>query len=141
MRDATILALSDNASWLGNLWTELKPRGGLRLVTASSIENACALVDCAGARLIVVDWRAENTSYEKIDSLLWANSTLRHPAAVVVVSEEYDPEQALSLYQMGVDEYLGLSHHADRVAPILNRFLNGARTQTGLPVRKTVEAA
>ena len=140
MRDVTILAMSDDASWLGNLWTELKPRGGLRLVTASSIEDACALVDCADARLIVVDWRTETISYEKLDALLWANSTLRHPAAVVVVSANYQPDQALSLYQMGVDEYLGMSHHADQVAPILSGLLRGPCTQPVPVVQRAAEA-
>lgn len=131
MRDVTILALSDDASWLGHLWSELKPKGGLRLVTVSSIEDACALVDCAGARLIVVDWRAGNLSYDKMDALLWANSTLRHPAAVVVVSDSYQPDQALSLYQMGVDEYLGMPDHADRMAAILSGFLGRPHAQPG----------
>lgn len=140
MRDVTILALSDDASWLGHLWSELKPRGGLRLVTASSIEDACALVDCAGARLIVVDWRAENLSYDKMDALLWANSTLRHPAAVVVVSDSYQPDQALSLYQMGVDEYLGMPDHADRMAAILSGFLGRPHAQPVPAVQRAAEA-
>ena len=141
MRDVTILAMSDDASWLGNLWTELKPRGGLRVVTAASIEDACALIDCARARLIVVDWRSENISYEEMDALLWANSTLRHPAAVVVISGDYQSDQALSLYQMGVDEYLGMSHHADQVGSILSEFLSEPRTQTVPTGRKAVEAS
>jgi DNA-binding NtrC family response regulator len=141
MRDVTILAMSDEENWLGHLWGELKPRGGLRLVTASSIEDACALVDCAGARLIVVDWRAENLSYDKMDALLWANSTLRHPAAVVVVSESYEPDQALALYRMGVDEYLGTPHHADQMVAILSGFLRGPRTQPVPAIRRAAKAA
>ena len=139
MRDVTILATSNDASWLGKLWAELKPRGRIRLITTSSIEDACALVDCAGARLIVVDWRDESISFDKMDELLWFNSTLRHPAAVVVVSGTYQPEQALSLYQMGVDEYLGMSHHAKQITSILNGFLNGPLTRTVSAARKAVE--
>jgi DNA-binding NtrC family response regulator len=141
MRDITILAMSDDASWLGHLWTELKPRGGLRLVTASSLEDACALIDCARARLIVVDWRAENISYDKMDALLWANSTIRNPATVVVISESYQPDQALSLYQMGVDEYLGMSHHAHQMAEILSGFLRGPCGHPNAPFRRAAETS
>jgi DNA-binding NtrC family response regulator len=140
MRDVTILAVSDDSNWLGHIWTELKPRGGMRLVTVSSIEDACALVDYAGARLMVVDWRSENISYDEMDALLWANSTLRHPAAVVVISESYEPDQALALYRMGVDEYLCMTHHADQMAAILSGFLGRPYSQSIPAVQSDAEA-
>jgi len=128
MIDVTILAVTQNPSWLEFFWTKSRPVQGSRLVAAGSMEEACDLLNCIDARLIVVDWQDATVSGEQMDHLLWANSILAHPARVLVVAESYRQDHALSLFQMGVDDYIGVSEHLDQLRTILDRLL--VRTTT-----------
>ena len=123
MIDVTILAVTQNPSWLEFFWTKSRPVQGSRLVAAGSMEEACDLLSCTDARLIVVDWQDSTVSSEQMDHLLWANS-----ARVLVVAESYRQDHALSLFQMGVDDYIGVSEHLDQLRTILDRLL--VRTTT-----------
>ena len=134
MIDVTILALTENPSWLEFFWSEARLVQGTRLVVTGSTEEACDLLRYTGARLIVVDWQDATISSEQMDHLLWANSILAHPATVMVVEESYQKQHALSFFQMGVDDYIGLSEHSDELRMILARLL--ARTTTP-PIRST----
>ncbi len=72
-----------------------------------------------------------------MDHLFWANSVLAHPARVLVIEERYQSEHALSLFQMGVDEYVGVSEHADQLRTILEGMLEETKAQSvrsGQPV-------
>ena len=126
MIDVTILAVTENPSWLKFFWTKSRSVQGSRLVVTGSMEEACDLLSCTDARLIVVDWQDSTVSSDQMDQLLWANSILAHPATVLVVAESYRTDHALSLFQMGVDEYMGVSEHSDQLRTILDRLL--ART-------------
>jgi DNA-binding NarL/FixJ family response regulator len=137
MIDVTILAMTENENWLEFLWTESRSVQRSRLVVTGSMEEACDLLDCTDARLIVVDWQGATVSNEQMDQLLWANSVLAHPARVLVVEESYQRDHALSLFQMGIDDYIGLSEHSDQLRTILNRLL--ARTTTH-SIRSTQKA-
>jgi DNA-binding NarL/FixJ family response regulator len=128
MIDATILAVTENPSWLEFFWTKSRSVQGSRLVVTGSMEEACDLLICTYARLIVVDWQDSTVSSDQMDHLLWANSILAHPATVLVVAESYRCDHALSLFQMGVDDYIGVSEHSDQLRTILDRLL--ARTTT-----------
>ncbi len=126
MIDVTILAVTENPSWLEFFWSKSRSVQGSRLVVTGSMEEACDLLSCTNARLIVVDWQDATVSSEQMDHLLWANSILAHPARVLVVAESYRRDHALSLFQMGVDDYIGVSEHSDQLRTILERLL--ART-------------
>ena len=126
MIDVTILAVTENPTWLEFFWTESRTVQGSRLVVTGSMEEACDLLSHTDARLIVVDWQEATVSSDQMDQLLWANSILAHPATVLVVAESYRTDHALSLFQMGVDEYIGVSEHSDQLRTILERLL--ART-------------
>jgi DNA-binding NarL/FixJ family response regulator len=126
MIDVTILAVTANPTWLEFFWTESRSVQGSRLVVTGSMEEACDLLSRTDARLIVVDWQDATVSSDQMDQLLWANSTLAHPATVLVVEASYRPDHALSLFQMGVDEYIGVADHSDQLRTILDRLL--ART-------------
>ncbi len=123
MIDVTILAVTENPNWLEFFWTELRSIQGSRLVVTGSVEEACELLDCTDARLIVVDWQDCTLSSEQIDNLFWANSVLAHPAKVLVVEENYRSEHALSFFQLGVDEYIGVSEHSGQLRTILDGLL------------------
>ncbi len=129
MVDVTILAVTQNPIWLEFFWTESRSVQGSRLVVTGSMEEACDLINCTDARLIVVDWDEATVSSDQMDQLLWANSILTHPAAVLVVEERYRADHALYLFQMGVDEYIGVADHSDQLRAILDRLL----TRTPVP--------
>jgi len=126
MIDVTILAVTQNPTWLEFFWTELRSVQGSRLVVTGSMEEACDLLNCTDARLIVVDWQDATVSSDQMDQLLWANSIVAQPATVLVVAESYQADHALSLFQMGVDEYIGVADHSDQLRSLLDRLLAAA---------------
>ena len=42
---------------------------------------------------------------------------------VLVIDQTYSPDVALTLFRMGVDEYLCMSHHGGRLAAIVSQLL------------------
>jgi hypothetical protein len=90
--------------------------------------------------LIVVDWQDATVSSEQMDQLLWANSILVHPATVLVVEESYRRDHALSLFQMGVDDYIGLCEHSDQLRTILDRLLVRTTTHSIRSPQKVFQA-
>jgi hypothetical protein len=134
MIDVTILAVTEDPTWLDFFWSESRLIQGTRLVVSASMKEARSLLGCTNARLIVVDWQDASASGDEIDHLLWANSVLASPAPVLVVAPCYRPEDALSLFQMGVDEYLGMSEHANQLRTILDQMLARPTAQPAINV-------
>ena len=96
------------SEWLGHVWAEARSIGRARVVATGSMAEACDLLSCSGARLIALNCSSGAMSQEELDHLLWVNSTLAHPAIVLVVDDEYQADLALTLFRMGVDEYLSI---------------------------------
>ena len=94
----------------------------------------------ASARLILLNWDSDRADYEQIGNLLWTNSTLASPAMVLVIADEYRAEQAVTLFRMGVDEYVGRSDHAEKLQGVLGQLLTGRETAASTQAR-TLAAA
>lgn len=123
MTDLTVLAFPGDARWLERLWSSIHALGACRLIVAGTPDEAREILECAQPRLIVVNGDPGVVVDEAIDELLWINSTLQHPATMVVVADAYDPDRALSLFHMGVDDYLGDTEHWGRLPEILGQLL------------------
>ena len=123
MVDFTILAVTADVGWLQRLQPDLQALGGTRFVVTASMDEACDLLDTSGARLILLDWGSDGISCETLDRLLWVNTTISHPARVLVVSETYRADLAVTLFQMGVDEYLSSTEHAGQFPQVLLQLL------------------
>jgi len=119
MRHTTIVTVTSDAGWLAEMRPTLHAMGRGRLIVADSAEEAARLLDAATPRLIVIQGGEAGPSSEELASLLWANSVLESPAAVAIVADDYDIEAATALFQLGVDEYLAMTEHADRAETIL----------------------
>ncbi len=131
MRHTTTLTITSDSEWLVGMRPALHTTGQGCLVVADSVEEAERLLAVAAPRMIVVHWNNEGLTYERLTSLLWANSTMPRPAPIVVVADDYSVEQATLLFQMGVDDYLCAAEHGDRMGAILNALV---RTQ---PISRT----
>jgi DNA-binding NtrC family response regulator len=120
-----ILAVSNDDTLLSLLRVKLRghigPKG--RIMVASSVDEACPLLNTARARLIVVHLAGDSGRYEKVDRLLWTTSVLRRPTPVVVIAERYRTEQATMMYRMGVSEYISRTHHLDQLGEVLGAYL------------------
>lgn len=123
MTDLTVLAYPGDARWIERLWVALRQLGPCRLIVAGTPEEAREILECAQPRLIVVNGDPGVVADEAIDELLWINSTLQHPATMVVAADSYDADRAISLFHMGVDDYLGDSEHWGRLPEILGQLL------------------
>jgi DNA-binding NarL/FixJ family response regulator len=128
MSDFTILAMTADFDWLEPVRHDLQDLGGTRVVVTGSMEEACELLEMASARLILLEWDSDRPDYEQIGNLLWTNSTLASPAMVLVISDDYRAEQALTLFRMGVDEYVCRSVHAEKLPCVLGQMLTGTAT-------------
>jgi hypothetical protein len=124
MCDPTILAVTGDESWLARLQRCLKAVGAVRLIVTRSMEEAVDLLDAAAPDLIVVRGEDAAVSHDDMDDLLWVNSTLSHPARLLVTGDNYEPQRAVTLFQMGVDEYLGLAEQRDKLPVVLCRLLS-----------------
>ena len=124
MVDMTILAMTEDQGWLASFWSAAQQLKRSRLVATSSMGEAFDLLDCAGARLLVLDPRAGTFTVEELDRLLWANSTLAQPALVLIIDQTYSPEDALDLFRMGVDEYVCSSLHDAQMTDIVTQLLS-----------------
>jgi DNA-binding NarL/FixJ family response regulator len=124
MSDPTILAMTGDDGGLATLQLGLRAVGGVRLVLTRSMDEACDLLDSAVADLIIVSWNDAAVSYDQMDQLLWVNSTLARPAPILVAHDDYSPEQAVTLFQMGVDEYVGLAEQRDKLPAIICQMLD-----------------
>ena len=123
MMDLTILTMSQDEQWLGQVWAQARLIGRAHVVSTGSIAEACDLLSCSRARLIALDCSAGAMSQEELDQLLWVNSTLAHPAVVLVVDETYHADLAVTLFQMGVDEYISIPDHAAGLATLICQLL------------------
>jgi DNA-binding NarL/FixJ family response regulator len=130
MADYTILAMTGEDEWFDRLRSDLHDLGGTRIILTESMEETTELLDSAGARLIVLNWGSQSVSYEQMSELLWANTTLSRPAAVLVITDTYHAEQAATLFQMGVDEYVCISSHGHKMRAILGQLLPGKAART-----------
>ncbi|WP_165220338.1 hypothetical protein [Aquisphaera insulae] len=156
MRDLTVLAVSDDARWLARFWAEVRCFPGARLVIARSLAEGAELIDCTAPDLIAVDWprSTDGRRADEMDQLLWSNSILPRPATVLVADEHYDDQTALDLFRGGVDEYISMTEHPNRIASVVGQWLGrspevspwreevGPRTTAGLvPVPATEPVA
>jgi hypothetical protein len=119
MQNMTILTITRRSEWLTRMRPVLHARGRRRLIVADSMNEAGRLLEVARPQLIVVH-DDEAFSYEALDLLLWSNSVLARPAPVMVVADGYSTERAITLFQMGVDEYVCVIEHGDRMSSILS---------------------
>ena len=124
MCDFTVLAMTAEVDWLEPVRHDLQDLGGTRLIVAGSMEEACELLEMASARLILLNWDSDRADYEQIGNLLWTNSTLASPAMVLVIADEYRADQAVTLFRMGVDEYVCRSDHAEKLQGVLGQLLD-----------------
>jgi len=122
--------MSQDEDWLGHVWSEARSIGRARVVATGSMAEACDLLSCSGARLIALNCRSGTMSQDELDHLLWVNSTLAHPAVVLVVDDEYQADLALTLFRMGVDEYISVPDHAARLATVMRHLLAATPTDS-----------
>jgi DNA-binding NarL/FixJ family response regulator len=136
MCDFAVLAMTAGVDWLEPVRHDLHELGGTRFIVTGSMEEACELLEMVSARLILLNWDSNRADYEQIDNLLWTNSTLASPAMVLVIADEYRADQAVTLFRMGVDEYVGRSDHAEKLQGVVGQLLNGRGGAANPQVRK-----
>jgi DNA-binding NarL/FixJ family response regulator len=135
MGDFTILAMTVDVDWLQPVRHDLQDLGGTRLIVAGSMQEACELLEMASARLVLLNWDSDRADYEQIGNLLWTNSTLTSPAMVLVIANDYRADQALTLFRMGVDEYVCRADHAEKLQGVLGQLLTGRVTASNTQSR------
>lgn len=139
MQNMTILTITRRSEWLTAMRPIFHSTGRTRLIVAESIKEAGDLLEIAQPQLIVIHDDGDGVSYRALDVLLWSNSVLPRPASVMVVVDGYSAEQATTMFQMGVDEYVCVTEHGDRMGSILKVLTtrSGAARRAAGGVRST----
>lgn len=139
MPESTVLVISRDTSLVGWVESEVERLGGLRLDAVDDIEVACARAMRDGIGLIIVHL-AGQVRTAGVARLLWVSSTFRRPAPVVAMSERYQVERAIMLFQLGVTDYLSRSHHRNRLRDVIDALALRSCERAALSVEATPEA-
>jgi len=125
MIDSIILTVMGDGELLTLLQKQLHDQSGrgARLVVAATIDEACSLLATVRPRLVVVNLSRHGVHYEELDQLLWTTTVLARRIPVVVIADRYRTDQAITLYRMGVAEYISRTHHIDQCGRILGSYL------------------
>ena len=128
MIDCKLIAITSDVRFLDLLERRLEGHEdqARRIPVAGTIAEACALLEKARPRLIVVHW-GRGGGYQALNQLLWRTTVLAHPIPVLVFADWYRVEQATQLYRMGVTEYLSRTRHAHQFGRILDLYIRRGR--------------
>jgi DNA-binding NtrC family response regulator len=118
MRESTVLLVSHDSSFVGWFDYEVGRMDALRLDAMDEVEIACKRVRSQRIGLIVIHLSGEIGSAE-VARLLWVSSTLPRPVPVIAISERYQVDRALLLFQLGVTDYLSRSHHRNHLRDVI----------------------
>ncbi len=123
MLDSTSLIVTTDCSLVALLRKQLRRQkvAESRMIVSATAGEACSLLQCLRARLVVVHLEPERLGCDEVDHILWVASTLPWRVPLVVVAERFLVEQATMLYRMGVSDYLSRSHHLDQLVRLWHR--------------------
>jgi DNA-binding response OmpR family regulator len=68
---------------------------------------------------LTIYYLAGGEGFVGVDAALWGRSTSRRSSPIVALSDRYDEDSAVTLFRMGVTEYLGVEEHRDRIADVI----------------------
>lgn len=127
MINRPILVICDQAGLAELIARDLGPRSGLSVMNVKGVDLAIDLMDRVEPSLVVFHL-TDRHAREHLDRLLWSFSQSFRPLPVVAIGEHYDEAEALTLFQMGVTDYLSLSDHRDNLPRVI-RSLVSTRAQ------------
>jgi DNA-binding response OmpR family regulator len=86
---------------------------------------------------LMLYYRMDGEGLSGIDAALWSQTTSDRGAPLIVLSDRYEASEALTLFQMGVTDYLGVREHQDHFARLTARLL-GVKDEPWFRTARTV---
>jgi DNA-binding response OmpR family regulator len=121
MPESTVLLVSNDEALVGWIDYEVGRLDELRLEATDEVDSACERAIQEGVGIIVIHLSGDIETAD-VARLLWISSTLRRPVPVLAISERYQVDRALMLFQLGVTDYLSRSHHRNRLRDVINEL-------------------
>ncbi|MFO0908893.1 MAG: hypothetical protein U0794_11130 [Isosphaeraceae bacterium] len=105
--------------------------GETRLWAIRSVDDLATVVESGPVSLVLVV-QDEVGEHGGVARALWHLSRARQDVPVVVLGPQYDEQDALTLFQMGVSDYLGFDVHAEQLVDVVEQ-LHGEVLTLDLP--------
>ena len=93
------------------------------LQPVAGVEEAVQIIGQESVGLVVLHLRA-GPYLRACDQLLWACTRAARPIPLVVIAERYRADQALTLFRMGVSDYLSRSDHLHQLPLLLTGLVH-----------------
>jgi DNA-binding NarL/FixJ family response regulator len=113
---------------LGGLWCVGAVEEAVEVQGQGQVEVVLSLVDVSGGAGVA-----------SVCEMLASCSSARRPVPVVALSDRYDQAEALTLFQMGVADYLSLADHRHRLPGVIASLVARAglsECPSGRPARR-----
>jgi DNA-binding NtrC family response regulator len=137
MSSAMIVLVSSDLTLIEAVEGVISPTGGSCLEVVAEIDRACERVGQGDVSLVLVHLRPRD-SVAGLTRLM-QTMALTSPAATLVLSDEYRPEQALALLRLGVADYLARPLDLGRLAYLVDVLTLSARRAEGRPAPAPAE--
>jgi two-component system, NtrC family, response regulator AtoC len=105
MLDTIMLVISDDSSFIDSVGDAVRSIGGLKVAKVAEIEQATSCDSWDRVALVLIHLKRSGTD-SGVVRLLRMISGARRPVATLVVADQQDADQALSLLRLGVADYL-----------------------------------
>jgi DNA-binding NarL/FixJ family response regulator len=103
----------------------------LRVCCVAEVGDGADLLRRGQFGLIVVHL-GKGEGWAGVDEILWSASLAKRPVPVIALSDHYDPEVGLTLFRMGVTDYLALSDHRQKLPRLLESLMAPAKPGSAL---------
>jgi hypothetical protein len=122
MAEKRLLVIGHDREQVDWVLGEVEPGGGRSFCRGAEV-GAVAGTLSAGDYALAIYCRTRGEHLDEISRVLWLCSAARRPIPLIVVADEYHEGQALTLFRMGVTDYLSRRDHRGRIAWVVARLL------------------
>jgi DNA-binding response OmpR family regulator len=119
MFSSTVLLIARDPAIAEFVREEAETIEGIATRWVAEIDEVCSQPLGENVRLVVLAFDG-TIDEDEVARLLWVTSAAaRHEVPLVVLSESYNVEEALTLFRLGVTDYISLADQSDSISSLV----------------------